>query len=76
MANKATNIPASVRARLLNRARNKQRPFNELLQYYAMERFLYRLSQSKHADTFVLKGGLMLQMWGGSLTRATSDEGH
>ena len=55
MANKATNIPASVRARLLNRARNKQRPFNELLQYYAMERFLYRLSQSKHADTFVLK---------------------
>ena len=73
MANKATNIPASVRARLLNRARNKQRPFNELLQYYAMERFLYRLSQSKHADTFVLKGGLMLQMWGGSLTRATKD---
>jgi hypothetical protein len=73
MPNKMTNIPASVRARLLNRARSENRPFNELLQYYAMERFLYRLSKSKHADSFVLKGGLMLQMWGGSLTRATKD---
>jgi len=73
MPNKMTNIPASVRARLLNRARSEHRPFNELLQYYAMERFLYRLSKSKHADSFVLKGGLMLQMWGGSLTRATKD---
>lgn len=73
MASKATNIPASVRARLLNRARKEKRPFNELLQYYAMERFLYRLSCSKFADKFVLKGGLMLQMWGGSLTRATKD---
>ena len=73
MANKVTNISASVRARLLNRARSEQRPFNELLQYYSMERFLYRLSKSKHADSFVLKGGLMLQMWWGSLTRATKD---
>jgi hypothetical protein len=32
------NIPASVRQRLLNQARGEQRPFNELLQYYAMER--------------------------------------
>jgi predicted nucleotidyltransferase component of viral defense system len=73
MAKKSKNIPASVRARLLNRARAKGRSFNELLQYYAMERFLYRLSKSEHADLFVLKGGLMLQMWGGSLTRATKD---
>lgn len=42
----------SVRQRLLNRARSDRRPFNELLQYYAMERFLYRLSQSVHADRF------------------------
>jgi hypothetical protein len=40
------NIPASVQQRLLNRAKNDKRPFNELLQYYAMERFLFRLSQS------------------------------
>jgi hypothetical protein len=35
------NVPASVRQKLLNHARNEKRPFNELLQYYAMERFLF-----------------------------------
>jgi hypothetical protein len=68
-----TNLAASVHARLLNRAKAEGRPFNELLQYYAMERFLYRLSQSDHAEQFVLKGALMLQFWGGPLTRATRD---
>lgn len=38
-----------------------------------MERFLFRLSRSAHADSFVLKGALMLQLWGGPLTRATKD---
>jgi hypothetical protein len=28
-----------------------------------MERFLYRLSQSPHADKFILKGALMLRAW-------------
>jgi len=36
------NMSASVRQRLFNRAKLDRRPFNELLQYYAMERFLYR----------------------------------
>jgi len=31
------NIAASVRQRLLNRSREDNRPFNELLQYYGME---------------------------------------
>ena len=68
-----TNLTASVRARLLNRAKAEGRPFDELLQYYAMERFLYRLSRSEHAGQFVLKGALMLQIWGGPLARATKD---
>ena len=55
------NIAASIRQRLLNKAREDKRPFNELLQYYAMERFLYRLSISPHKDRFILKGALMLQ---------------
>lgn len=46
------NLPASVRQRLLDRARKDKRPFNELLQYYAMERFLYRLVRSAHAKRF------------------------
>lgn len=73
MKKKPTNIAASVHARLLNRAKAEARPFNELLQYYAMERFLYRLSRSQHADHFVLKGALMLQLWGGPMARATKD---
>jgi len=67
------NIPASVRQRLLNRARSDQRPFNELLQYYAMERFLYRLSQSSHTDRFILKGALMLRVWRSPEVRPTMD---
>lgn len=67
------NMAASVHARLLKRAKAEGRPFNELLQYYAMERFLYRLSRSTYADRFVLKGALMLQFWGGPLSRATKD---
>lgn len=73
MKKEVTNIAASVHARLLNRAKTEGRPFNELLQYFAMERFLYRLSRSEHADRFVLKGALMLQFWGGPVSRATKD---
>ncbi len=68
-----TGLAASVHARLLNKARESGRTFNELLQYFAMERFLYRLSQSPHRDRFVLKGALMLAVWDSSLTRPTMD---
>lgn len=68
-----TNIAASVRQKLLNLARGDCRPFNELLQYYAMERFLYRLSCSAHADLFILKGAMMLRIWHADAYRATMD---
>ncbi len=71
--NKPKNVAASVRQRLLNKARAEKRPFNELLQYYAMERFLYRLSKSKHKDKFILKGAMMLRVWDVSMTRPTKD---
>ncbi|HHH89598.1 MAG TPA: nucleotidyl transferase AbiEii/AbiGii toxin family protein [Aliiroseovarius sp.] len=67
------NIAASVRQRLLNEARETNRPFNELLQYFAMERFLYRLSRSPHAGKFILKGALMLTAWQAPVTRPTMD---
>jgi predicted nucleotidyltransferase component of viral defense system len=67
------NIPASVRDRLRIKARETNRPFQELLQYYGMERFLYRLSQSPHADKFILKGALMLVVWNASQFRSTLD---
>ena len=67
------NIGASVRQRLLNKARETGWPFSELLQYFAMERFLYRLSQLEHADKFILKGALMLAAWKAPLLRNTMD---
>jgi CTP:phosphocholine cytidylyltransferase-like protein len=60
---KVKNITASVKARLLNIARNTQKPFQEILQYYGIERFLYRLSESNHRDVFILKGALLLKVW-------------
>lgn len=67
------NLPASVRQRLANKAQESGRPFQEVLQYFAMERFLYRLSRSPHADKFVLKGALMFTAWGGPSSRPTKD---
>ena len=57
----------------MNKAKETGRPFQEVLQYFAMERFLYRLSQSRHADKFVLKGAVMFKVWGGSPSRPTKD---
>jgi Nucleotidyl transferase AbiEii toxin, Type IV TA system len=67
------NVPASVRQRLLNKAKQDRRSFNEILQYYGMERFLYRLSQSPYAQQFILKGGLMLRVWQVAESRPTMD---
>ena len=67
------DIGASVRQRLLNRSRAQSRPFQELLQYFAMERFLYRLASSSVVDRFVLKGALLLTAWQAPLSRPTMD---
>jgi predicted nucleotidyltransferase component of viral defense system len=67
------NIEASVKARLQNKAKEEGRPFSELLQYYGMERFLYRLSRSKYADNFILKGALMFMVWHMPERRTTLD---
>ncbi|MFH2145192.1 MAG: nucleotidyl transferase AbiEii/AbiGii toxin family protein [Candidatus Omnitrophota bacterium] len=67
------NIKASVRARLQNKAKEDNRPFSEVLQYYGMERLLYRVSQSKYADNFILKGALMFMVWHVPERRTTLD---
>ena len=51
-----TNLPASVHDRLNNLAKKEGRLYNELLQYYVRERFLYRLSVSPFSERFVLEG--------------------
>ncbi len=67
------NLQASVRQQLLNKAHKDNRPFNEILQYYAIERFLYRISRSDYSDKFILKGALMFLAWGTSVYRPTRD---
>jgi len=67
------NLPASVQARLKNLARDSHRPYDELLRYFAIERFLYRMSRSDHADRFVLKGALVIYAWDLSGGRPTRD---
>jgi hypothetical protein len=69
------DIAASVRQRLLNRSRAEASPFQELLQYFAMERFLYRLAKSPYADRFILKGALLLTAWRAPLSRPTTSIG-
>ncbi len=67
------NIAASIKQKLLNKRDVDKRPFNEILQYFSMERFLYRLSKSQHVDKFILKGALMLRVWEFSQYRPTMD---
>ncbi len=67
------NVVASVHQKLLNVAKQTSRPFNEIAQYYAIERWLYRLAKSDSRERFVLKGALMLLVWKTSVTRPTRD---
>lgn len=54
MANPPRDVGASVRARLLDRARAEPTDFQGLLMRYALERLLYRLSVSPYRARFVL----------------------
>jgi predicted nucleotidyltransferase component of viral defense system len=68
-----SNIAASVRARLLNVAKAQGSDFNQVLVRFALERILYRLTQSPHADRFLLKGALLFTLWYDMPHRATRD---
>ncbi len=67
------NLAASVRQRLLNLSRENGEPFDLVLIRYALERFLYRLGISGYTDKFVLKGAMLLTVWGGNVHRPTRD---
>lgn len=67
------DIAASVRARLLHVAKAQGVDFNLVLVRFALERILYRLSQSEHADRFLLKGALLFALWYDMPHRATRD---
>lgn len=67
------DLAASVRARLLSKAKTEQSDFNGVLVRYALERLLYRLSRSAHADRFLLKGAMLFTLWYDMPHRPTRD---
>ena len=69
----AKNTSASVRARLLNKAKASNLDFSLVLTRYALERFLYRLSISSSKEHFLLKGALLFDMWFDVPLRPTRD---
>jgi len=68
-----TNVAASVRQRLLNLARERREDFGLILSQYAIERLLYRLGRSPHAEQFVVKGAQLFSLWFDTPHRATRD---
>ena len=67
------NLAASVRQRLFNLAKQRGDDFGILLTRYAIERLLYRLSQSAHSSQFLLKGATLFALWGAGPYRSTRD---
>lgn len=73
MARSVRNPGASVRARLLNLARERNQPFDLLLTRYVLERFLHRLSRTPYRNRFVLKGAMLMATWFADPHRPTRD---
>jgi len=67
------NLPASVRQRLLTLSVRRKEPFDLVLARYGIERFLYRLSRSPHAEKFLLKGAMLFAIWSDGTHRPTRD---
>jgi predicted nucleotidyltransferase component of viral defense system len=73
MPDRIKDMGASVRARLLNVAKARAVSFDLILNRYAIERLLYRLSVSEHAGRFILKGATLMMTWLDEPHRGTRD---
>ncbi|AUW47695.1 nucleotidyl transferase AbiEii/AbiGii toxin family protein [Rhizobium leguminosarum] len=73
MAKDIGNVGASVRAHLLQLAKASGQSFDLVLTRFALERLLFRLSQSPHAGRFVLKGAMLMMSWFDNPHRGTRD---
>lgn len=73
MTNARDGLARSLQVRLARHAKEIGVDPNLVLTRYAVERFLYRLSRSPHAERFVLKGALLLLVWLGEALRPTRD---
>jgi predicted nucleotidyltransferase component of viral defense system len=73
MRERPKDLEASILARLRNYTRENLLVHQDVLTYYGLERFLYRLSQSKWNSDFVLKGALAMLAWNPPTRRSTLD---
>ena len=73
MTDPKSNLPASIAARLLNRAKQAGDDYQVLLASFCFERFLHRLGMSGVRDRFILKGAMLLRLWSDRPYRATRD---
>ncbi len=67
------NLAESIRSRLLTLSKSEGSDFSVLLTRYALERFLYRISQSEYVNYFLLKGALLFALWYDMPHRSTKD---
>ena len=67
------NLAASIRQRLLNRARQEQVTFDAVLNSFGRERLLYRIGISEYSDQFLLKGAMLFALWYDMPHRPTRD---
>ncbi len=69
----SANLPASILARLLTLAKQRGDDYSLLLNRFALERLLLRISTSPHANRFLLKGALLFALWYDEPHRPTRD---
>jgi Nucleotidyl transferase AbiEii toxin, Type IV TA system len=67
------NLSASILARLLTLAKQRGEDYSLLLNRFGLERLLARVSISRHADRFLLKGALLFSLWYDTPHRPTRD---
>jgi hypothetical protein len=63
MKRQPQNLSHSMRDRLLQLARQQNEEFQNYLMRFALERWMYRLSQYEHRDRFILKGAMLFALW-------------
>jgi hypothetical protein len=73
MTDSAAGLVQSIQDRLVRHAKTRDVEAELVFTRFAVERFLYRLSRSQHAERFILKGALMLLVWFGETIRPTRD---
>ena len=69
----SANLSASILARLLTLAKQRGDDYSLLLNRFAMERLLARVSTSPYAEHFLLKGALLFALWYDAPHRPTRD---